>query len=198
MRLKDYDISTKTKAKVRSEVAEIAQELVVLYQRRVTTPGHAFAPDTPWQREMEDSFGYEETPDQLQAILDAKSDMERDVLWWSPRMFELLGFEVDAIDSSPVGLGKARALAAHRGVAIHAIEAAKYGPSLELAIKIAEVFGVAVDDDGVFSTHLGDDVFHLVSPCGRTPRFFDDAVPLHVDLVAANHHHFGDRRRAKH
>src|SRR5690606_16681737 len=66
----------KTKARVRSAVSEIAQELVVLYQTRVHTPGHAFAPDTPWQRELEDQFPYEETPDQLKAIDDMKADME--------------------------------------------------------------------------------------------------------------------------
>ncbi|MEZ5167078.1 MAG: transcription-repair coupling factor [Acidimicrobiales bacterium] len=66
-----------TKAKVRSAVQEIAQELVVLYQRRVTATGHADGPDTPWQREMEDAFPYQETPDQLHAIIDVKDDMER-------------------------------------------------------------------------------------------------------------------------
>jgi len=70
---------SRTKAKVRSAVAEIAQELVVLYQRRVATPGHAFAPDTPWQRELELSFPYQETPDQLTAIAAVKADMESPV-----------------------------------------------------------------------------------------------------------------------
>ncbi len=65
----------RAKAKVRSAVQEIAQELVALYQRRRSSPGHAFAEDTPWQRELEDAFGYEETPDQLQAIADVKADM---------------------------------------------------------------------------------------------------------------------------
>ena len=67
----------KAKAKVRSEVSEIAQELVVLYQKRVTAEGFAFAMDTPFQGELEDSFPYEETPDQLVAIADVKADMER-------------------------------------------------------------------------------------------------------------------------
>ncbi|MDH4280140.1 MAG: helicase-related protein, partial [Acidimicrobiia bacterium] len=67
----------KTKARVRSAVAEIAQELVVLYQTRVSTPGHAFAPDTPWQREVEAAFPYELTPDQATAIAEVKADMER-------------------------------------------------------------------------------------------------------------------------
>ncbi|MCU0270247.1 MAG: transcription-repair coupling factor [Acidimicrobiales bacterium] len=66
----------KTKAKVRAAVTEIAQELVVLYQTRVNTPGHAFAGDTPWQAEMEAAFPYEETPDQLAAITEVKADME--------------------------------------------------------------------------------------------------------------------------
>jgi transcription-repair coupling factor (superfamily II helicase) len=66
----------KTKAKVRAAVAEIAQELVVLYQTRIQAEGHAFPPDTPWQRELEDAFPYQETPDQLKAINEVKEDME--------------------------------------------------------------------------------------------------------------------------
>ena len=66
-----------SKAKVRSAVSEVAQELVVLYQSRLTTPGHAFGPDTPWQSELESTFRYQETPDQYQAIVDVKKDMER-------------------------------------------------------------------------------------------------------------------------
>jgi len=67
----------KSKARVRSAVREIAQELVVLYQKRVTAEGHAFGADTPWQFEMEDSFPFVETPDQKKAIEETKSDMER-------------------------------------------------------------------------------------------------------------------------
>ena len=54
----------KSKSRVRSAVREIAQELVVLYQKRVNAEGHAFPADTPWQYEMEDAFPYVETPDQ--------------------------------------------------------------------------------------------------------------------------------------
>ncbi len=66
----------RAKSRVRAAVREIAQELVVLYQKRVTATGHAFPADTPWQREMEESFPYNETPDQLRAIQDVKADME--------------------------------------------------------------------------------------------------------------------------
>jgi transcription-repair coupling factor (superfamily II helicase) len=67
----------RTKTRVRAAVRQIAQELVVLYRRRVTSQGHAFAPDTPWQREIEEAFPYQETPDQAKAIVDVKADMEQ-------------------------------------------------------------------------------------------------------------------------
>jgi transcription-repair coupling factor (superfamily II helicase) len=66
----------RTKAKVRAEIDQIAQELVVLYQSRLNAQGHAFAPDTPWQHELEDAFPFQETPDQAKAITDVKVDME--------------------------------------------------------------------------------------------------------------------------
>ncbi len=66
----------RTKAKVRAAVQEIAQELVVLYQKRVHAPGHAFPEDTPWQKELEDSFPYTLTPDQARTIDEVKADME--------------------------------------------------------------------------------------------------------------------------
>jgi transcription-repair coupling factor (superfamily II helicase) len=66
----------KQKARVRAAVREVAKELVLLYRRRATEPGHAFAPDTPWQAELEQSFPYPETPDQLRAVVDVKADME--------------------------------------------------------------------------------------------------------------------------
>jgi len=69
----------KAKARVRSAAREIAQELVNLYRARQQSPGHAFAADTPWQRELEEGFPYLETPDQLKAITDTKADMEQPV-----------------------------------------------------------------------------------------------------------------------
>lgn len=69
----------RAKSRVRSAVREVAQELVLLYQRRVSAKGHAFPPDTPWQDEMESAFPFVETPDQLTAIASIKEDMERDV-----------------------------------------------------------------------------------------------------------------------
>lgn len=68
-----------TKAKARKAVKEIAAELVQLYAARQSSPGYAFGPDTPWQRELEDAFPYTETADQLAAIEEAKADMRQPV-----------------------------------------------------------------------------------------------------------------------
>ncbi len=65
-----------TKARARRAAREIAQELVVLYQKRVVTPGHRFGPDTPWQEEVEALFPFELTRDQARAIAEVKADME--------------------------------------------------------------------------------------------------------------------------
>jgi transcription-repair coupling factor (superfamily II helicase) len=69
----------KTKGRARKAVREIAAELIRLYSARMASPGHAFGPDTPWQRELEDAFPYVETPDQLSAVDDVKRDMEKPV-----------------------------------------------------------------------------------------------------------------------
>lgn len=68
---------TKRKARARKAVREIAAELIKLYAARQASRGHAFSPDTTWQRELEDAFGYVETPDQLSAVTEVKSDMEQ-------------------------------------------------------------------------------------------------------------------------
>ena len=69
----------KTKSRARKAIREIADELVRLYSARQSAPGHSFAPDTPWQRELEDAFEFVETPDQLVTIDDVKADMEKPV-----------------------------------------------------------------------------------------------------------------------
>ncbi|MEU2181563.1 transcription-repair coupling factor [Streptomyces thermolilacinus] len=70
---------TKTKARAKKAVKEIAADLIKLYSARMAAPGHAFGPDTPWQRELEDAFPYAETPDQLSTIAEVKEDMEKSV-----------------------------------------------------------------------------------------------------------------------
>ncbi|MFE3183491.1 transcription-repair coupling factor [Streptomyces violascens] len=70
---------TKTKARAKKAVKEIAADLIRLYSARMAAPGHAFGADTPWQRELEDAFPYAETPDQLSTIAEVKEDMEKTV-----------------------------------------------------------------------------------------------------------------------
>ncbi len=67
----------RTKRKVRAAVQELAEELLRLYAQRQLKPGHAFSPDNEWQRELEASFPYLETDDQLRAIAEVKADMEK-------------------------------------------------------------------------------------------------------------------------
>ncbi|HEX3823803.1 MAG TPA: transcription-repair coupling factor [Mycobacteriales bacterium] len=66
----------KRKGRARKAVREIAAELIRLYAARMSAPGYAFTADTPWQRELEDAFAYVETPDQLAAIDEVKTDMQ--------------------------------------------------------------------------------------------------------------------------
>ncbi len=66
----------RTKQRVRKAVTDLADELLALYAKREAAEGFAYAPDSPWQMEMEASFPYEETPDQLRAVVEVKLDME--------------------------------------------------------------------------------------------------------------------------
>ncbi|MET1042684.1 MAG: transcription-repair coupling factor [Microbacteriaceae bacterium] len=81
------------KSKARKAVRDIAVELVKLYSARMASKGHAFGPDTPWQRELEEAFPFTETPDQLQTIDEVKADMERPI-------------PMDRLLSGDVGYGK--------------------------------------------------------------------------------------------
>lgn len=83
----------KAKSRAKKAVKEIAGELIRLYAARTSLPGYAFSPDTTWQRELEDSFEYVETPDQLVSINEVKADMERP-------------YPMDRIVCGDVGYGK--------------------------------------------------------------------------------------------
>jgi transcription-repair coupling factor (superfamily II helicase) len=65
----------KTKTRVKKAMRDMAQELLKLYAERRARPGHAFSGESPWQREFEEAFEYEETPDQAQAIAEVAADM---------------------------------------------------------------------------------------------------------------------------
>ena len=69
----------RSKSRARAAVKELAHSLVQLYAGRARQEGYAFAPDSPWQTEFEERFGYEETDDQLRCIAEIKADMEKPV-----------------------------------------------------------------------------------------------------------------------
>lgn len=81
------------RAKTRAAIEKMATELLELYARREAAQGHAYPPDTRWQKEMESAFLYDDTPDQRQATIDVKRDME------SPR-------PMDRLVCGDVGYGK--------------------------------------------------------------------------------------------
>ncbi|MFA7637632.1 MAG: transcription-repair coupling factor, partial [Monoglobales bacterium] len=70
---------TKVKSRVKKSLEDIADRLVKLYSARSVKKGFAFSPDNDWQKQFEDNFPYEETPDQLKCIEEVKKDMEKDV-----------------------------------------------------------------------------------------------------------------------
>ena len=67
-----------TKARVKSNLREVARDLLELYAKRQNAKGYMFSKDTPWQKQFEDSFPYNETDDQLRCIEEVKKDMESD------------------------------------------------------------------------------------------------------------------------
>ena len=68
---------SRAKQRVKESAKEMAQDLLDLYAVRGVAPGFAFSPDTPWQQELEASFPYTETPDQMEAVEQVKEDMEQ-------------------------------------------------------------------------------------------------------------------------
>jgi transcription-repair coupling factor (superfamily II helicase) len=122
----DWD---REKRRVREATREMAAALLTLYAARASAPGHAFAPDGPWQREMEAAFPFRETPHQLQAIEDVKRDME------SPK-------PMDRLVAGDVGYGKTEiALRASFKAVMDGKQVAVVVPTTVLAQQHYNVFG---------------------------------------------------------
>jgi len=116
------------KTRVRKSVSDMAEQLLALYAERKTTPGHAFPPDSNWQREFEDAFEFEETPDQKRAIDEVKRDMESTV-------------PMDRLLCGDVGYGKTEVAmrAAFKAVA-DSTQVAVLAPTTVLAFQHYETF----------------------------------------------------------
>jgi transcription-repair coupling factor (superfamily II helicase) len=118
----------KVKRRVKKAMRDMAAELLRLYAERKARPGHAFAAESPWQREFEEAFEYEETPDQAQAIADVARDMASD----SP---------MDRLVCGDVGYGKTEvAMRASMRAALDGKQVAVLAPTTVLAFQHAKTF----------------------------------------------------------
>src|SRR6202035_4604876 len=116
------------KTRVRKSVDDMAEQLLALYAERKTASGHAFSADSNWQREFEDAFEFEETPDQQRAIDDVKRDMESSL-------------PMDRLLCGDVGYGKTEvAMRAAFKALTDSKQAAVLAPTTVLAVQHYETF----------------------------------------------------------
>jgi transcription-repair coupling factor (superfamily II helicase) len=168
----------RTRAKVRAEVAQIAQELVVLYQKRVHAPGHPFAADTTWQHEFEESFPFEETPDQLTAIADVKADMEA-------------AHPMDRLVCGDVGFGKTEvALRAVFKAVQDGKQAAVLVPTTLLAQQHHQTFG-----ERLAPYPIRVEVLSRFLTAGQARAVLEGLASGEVDVVVGTHRLLGEEVR---
>jgi transcription-repair coupling factor (superfamily II helicase) len=161
---------TRARGRARKVVQDVAEDLLKIYSLREARPGIAFAPDTAWQQELEASFPYEETPDQVAALAEIKADMESDR-------------PMDRLLCGDVGFGKTElALRAAFKAAMSGKQVAVLAPTTVLAQQHFHVFSERLKNFPV--------VVEMLS------RFVDDEAAArtieglksgHVDIVVGTH-----------
>jgi transcription-repair coupling factor (superfamily II helicase) len=160
----------KATARAQRQVREMAGELIKLYAARQSLPGHAYATDSPWVREMEDAFPYVETPDQLKAIEDVKRDLAE------PR-------PMDRLICGDVGFGKTEvAMRAAFQVASEGRQVAVLCPTTVLA---AQHYHSFCDRLGAFPIRI-DQLSRFRSPKQQAQTLLDLKVGG-VDIVVGTH-----------
>ncbi|HEV2809091.1 MAG TPA: transcription-repair coupling factor [Acidimicrobiales bacterium] len=160
----------RAKAQARSATRAIAQELVALYQRRAAATGHAFAPDSPWQREMEEAFPYKETPDQARAIGEVKADME-------------LSRPMDRLICGDVGFGKTEiALRAAFKAVQDGMQVAVLVPTTLLAQQHGTTFG-----DRLAPYPVRVEVLSRFLTAGQADQVLRGLADGEVDIVIGTH-----------
>ncbi len=123
----------RAKSRAKKAAEDMAEELIALYAQRQASGGHAFSSDSLWQQELEASFPFEETADQLQAITDVKGDMED-------------GKVMDRLVVADVGYGKTEvAIRAAFKAVIEGMQAAVLVPTTVLAMQHFETFRERLD-----------------------------------------------------
>ncbi len=160
----------KAKERVRASVREMAGELLRLYAARQVTPGHAFALDSPWQKEFEAAFPYEETPDQLQAIRDVKRDME------APQ-------PMDRLVCGDVGYGKTEvALRAAFKAVMDGKQVAVLVPTTVLALQHYQTFSARFAN---FPVHV--ELLSRFRPAPEQKQVLQGLADGSVDIVVGTH-----------
>ena len=160
----------RTKSRVRRAVQDLAKDLVALYAAREVLPGYAHSPDTPWQTELEASFPYVETTDQLTAIAAVKRDMEQ------PR-------PMDRLVSGDVGYGKTEVAirAAFKSV-MDGRQAALLVPTTVLAQQHFQTFQQRL---GAFPLRV--EMLSRFRSEAEQRRIIDDLAEGRVDIVIGTH-----------
>ncbi|HPH20091.1 MAG TPA: transcription-repair coupling factor, partial [Haliscomenobacter sp.] len=154
------------KAKTKKKVKDIAGELIKLYAQRKASPGFAFSPDNYIQVELESSFIYEDTPDQLQATIDTKADMTKP-------------YPMDRLICGDVGFGKTEvAIRAAFKAILDGKQVAVLVPTTILALQHAKTFGDRLKD---FSATV--DYVNRFRTAGEKKQIFERLREGKIDLI---------------
>ena len=160
----------KTRSRAKSAAKDMAKKLIALYAERQRLPGHAFAPDSEWQREFEENFGYTETDDQLRCTAEIKGDMESSV-------------PMDRLLCGDVGFGKTEvAMRAVMKCVLDGKQAAILVPTTVLA---QQHYQTALQRFFGFPVNIG--VLSRFQTGAQTTRLLADLASGKCDLVIGTH-----------
>ena len=161
---------TKTRQRAKNAAKDMAKKLIALYAERQRLPGYAFAPDSEWQREFEDNFGYTETDDQLRCVAEIKADMESAV-------------PMDRLLCGDVGFGKTEvALRAVMKCVLDGKQAAILVPTTVLA---QQHYQTALQRFFGFPVEIG--VLSRFRTGGQQSKLLSDLSTGKCDLVIGTH-----------
>ena len=160
----------RTRSRAKSAAKDMAKKLIALYAERQRLPGYAFSPDSEWQREFEDNFGYTETDDQLRCVAEIKRDMESSV-------------PMDRLLCGDVGFGKTEvALRAVMKCVLDGKQAAILVPTTVLA---QQHYQTALQRFFGFPVNIG--VLSRFKTGGQSAKLLADLASGKCDLVIGTH-----------
>jgi len=158
------------KQRARENIEKIMRELLLLYAERNVARGYAFSPDTVWQKELEASFSYQETPDQIKVIEEVKRDMESNI-------------PMDRLVCGDVGFGKTEiAVRSSMKAVMDGKQVAVLVPTTILAEQHLETFKKRL---GNFSVRI-EQLSSFVTP-GKAAAIKGDVNKGSVDIVIGTH-----------